>query len=57
MGKKPLTEEQVYDWIKYSFKGLAMARRLCKRKGYDFKRLTDKAMDEAMEEVFKIKNI
>lgn len=33
--KKPLTEKEIREWIRYSYRNLAMAKKVCDRKGLD----------------------
>ena len=49
--KKPLSEEQIRAWIKYSFKGLMMAKEICDRKKLDYYRICNDVQMELIEEV------
>ena len=51
--KKPSTENQIYDLIKYSLKGLTMARKECNRKKLNYDELFDKAYSEIMDEIME----
>ncbi len=48
--REPLTVVAMHKWIKYSFKGLMMAKRLCKKKGWDYKNISEAVIEELMEE-------